>query len=218
MKEVRVSLKVKEEAFAKFDRDVKAGVPKRVMDAVKDDIALRKRIAVLQVRLDRERQEKDLAHEELAHVKREIARAELMIEKFKSSLTPEQQVAADNVNDSLRVVIENQREEFKRAIANQRKRNLELEKQRQELVEEEKTLAGFLLTLEKQLQMEMVKLPSLAQLQHRLEVVPGPRRNPQVVGKRQIDDAEMRTVKKAIIQLKSQKAAAQSLMVGSRYT
>jgi hypothetical protein len=180
-------------------------------------MALNRRISELQKRLNREIEEKELAEAELVHVKFEIQRAEAMIHKFKASLTKEQQIAADNVNNSLKQFIEQQRADYKRAIANQRKRNLELEKQKAELIEEEKMLTGFLQSLEKQLQAQVGKLPSLAQLQHRLEPMTLPRRNPFLKQKRAPDDAEMRTVKKALIQLKAQKGAAKSVMVGSRY-
>jgi hypothetical protein len=216
MRDVQTALKTKREVFSKVERSFTPNPSKRACDAMKENIALNRRIIMLQKTLSREEWERDLADQELAHVKLEIQRAEAMIERFKESLTKDQQIAADSVNDNLKLSIEEQREDFKRSIANQRRRNLELEKQKTELAEEEKMLSGFLLTLEKQLQVQAQKLPSLAQLQHRLDGPARGRRTPLPKPRRMPDDLEMRNIKKAIVQVKSQKKS-KSVMIGSRY-
>jgi hypothetical protein len=217
MKEVQTSVDAKQGKYSELERRALSTGQRRMLESMKDDIALNRRIAGLQKRLNHEKWENDLSSQELVHVTCEIQRAEAMIERFKASLTKQQQISADNVNMSLRFFIENQREDFKRAIMNQRRRNTELERQRTELTEEEKMLAGFLQTVEKQLQAQMQKLPSIAQLQHQLFEFDRPRKTTTVKQKRVPEDAEMRGIRKAIIAVKSRKAA-KSAMVGSRYT
>jgi hypothetical protein len=211
------SVRSKTDKVQKAEEDAQTKPPKRVISAVREDVDLNQRIAELQKRVDRETFERALSEEELEHVKGEIKRAEAMIDRFKASLTKNQQIAADAVNMRLKVFIEQQREDYRRAIANQRKRNMELEKQKTELIEEEKMLNGFLVSVEKQLQIQMSRLPSLAELQHRMDGGAAQRRSPPAKALRAPDDAEMRTIKKAIVQLKTRKGTSKSVLVGSRY-
>jgi chromosome segregation ATPase len=191
--------------------------PKRFVDSVKEDAHLQATIDELSARMERETSERELAEEELRHVRSEIRRAERMIAKIKANLTAERQRAADRVNGQLRAYIEQQREDFHRAIANQRKKNSELERQRAELIEEERLLGVVLQTLEKQLQAQMQKLPSLAQLQQGVDAV-APARG-DAVGKirRRLDDGEIKGVKKQMLQLKSRRRRPRSLLAASKY-
>jgi hypothetical protein len=215
--ELQKTVKTKEEKKSKFETQIAMRPPKRVTDAANEGAVLNEKIADLRVRLERETQERLLAEEELQHVHKEIDRAQAMINKFKANLTKAQQGTADSINNRLREDIEQQREDFRRAIANQRRRNIELEKQRAELIEEEKLLAAFLQTLEKQLQAQLHKLPSLAELQHRTDGGGGTRKSTLAKGKRAPDDPEMRGVKKQIAQMRARKGVSKSVLAGSRY-
>jgi len=209
MKEARVQRKA---AAAQNARPCK-----RVVDSVKEDQFLHQRITDLEMRLDREVTEKELAREELSHVRGEITRAEEMIEKFKQNLTQERKRQADRINNQLRRYIEEQRDDFKRNIANQRKKNMELERQRAELLEEEKLLTAVLQTLEKQLQVQMQKLPALGQWQQGSEAA-AQKKSPIMKFKRAPDDGEMKGVKKQLVQIKSKRMRPRSLLAPSKYT
>jgi hypothetical protein len=211
------AVRAKRERAAKAEEDAGTDSPKRVTDALKEDRELDLRIHELEKLVERERAERALSEAELVHVQGEIERAQEMIDTFKRNLTKEKQMSADAVNAKLKGFIEQQREEYRRAIANQRKRNTELEKQRTELTEEEKMLNGVLVSLEKQLQAQMQKLPSLAQLQQRGAIAGAQKRSMPAKAMRPIDDAEMRGIRKAIVLLKARKGVSKSVLVGSRF-
>jgi chromosome segregation ATPase len=217
MYNLQKEVRAKEEKCQKAEVQMQMQTPKLVMDAAKEEEFLNETIRDLRRCVEREMDERSLAEEELAHVKREIERAQEMIHKFKASLTKQQQDSADAVNDSLREFIEQQREEYRRAIANQRKRNMDLEKQKAELVEEEKLLTGLLQGLEKQLQAAMQRLPSLSELQHRTDGPGQARRSQLIKAKRAPDDGEMQTIKRQILQLKSRRRMARSVLAASRF-
>jgi chromosome segregation ATPase len=171
----------------------------------------------LAARMERETRERELAEQELRHVRAEIGRAQEMIQKFKDNLTAKRQRAADRVNGQLRAYIEQQRQDFQRAIANQRKKNSELERQRAELIEEEKLLGVVLQTLEKQLQAQMQKLPSLAQLQHGIDGMQPAKSDAAAKIRRGLEDGEIKGVKRQMLQLKSRSMRPRSLLAASRY-
>jgi chromosome segregation ATPase len=197
--------------------EASARSPKRVVDSVKEDMLLQATIDELAARMERETSEREVAEEELHHVRAEIGRAEEMIRKFKANLTAERQRAADCVNGKLRAYIEEQREDFRRAIANQRKKNNELERQRAELTEEEKLLGVVLQTLEKQLQAQMQKLPSLAQIQHGIDGIAPAKGDAVGKSRRALEDGEIMGIQKRMVQLKSKRMRPRSLLAASKY-
>jgi hypothetical protein len=218
-KDVRVlasDIRVQEDQNDRIEKEACIPMPKRLADKIKGDSILTREIKELRKRVNRETVETDLAIEELAFVQREILRAEQMIARFKRNLTKEQQKHSDDVNNELRSFIETQREEFKRAIKNQKKRNAGLEKQRKELIEEEKMLTNLLSALEKQLQLNMQKLPSLAQLQRKMDLTESASKLAVMKGRRAPDDAEMRSIRKALMQLKSRKIVSKSVIVQAK--
>jgi chromosome segregation ATPase len=216
MGDLQKSVRSKTEKRQKAEDQARTRAPKRVLDAGKEEEFLNEVIADLRRRVERETDERSLAEEELTHVQDEIERAQEMIGKFKASLTKEQQDSADAVNSGLREFIEQQREEYRRAIANQRKRNMDLEKQKAELVEEERLLAGFLQSLEKQLQAATQRLPSLSDLHKRPDGAGQARRSQPIKARRAPDDGEMQTIKRQILQLKARRRMGRSVLAASR--
>jgi hypothetical protein len=213
------TVRTKKEKTMKAEEESQTQPPKRVLDAVKADIALNQRIEALRKLVERETFDRKLSEAELVHVRVEIERAHAMINTFKMNLTKEKQMNADNVNSKLKQFIEQQREDYRRAIANQRKRNMELDKQKVELTDEERMLVGVLQGLEKHLQIQMQKLPSLAQLQQRTTVISTSiqRRGTPAKTMKPMDSAEMRGIRKAILLLKVRKGLSKSVLVGSRF-
>lgn len=212
---------LKQVARAKEEKNQKnakiANMPpnKKTLDSIKEDIEIQDEIDQLQENLDRELQEHQMTNDELELTKVDIERAKVVIEKFKQSLTKEQKEAADSINNRLKQMIEQQREDFKRAMKNQRKANAELDKQKADLIEEERMLRNYLQSLEKQFQIQTQRLPSLSVLQHRFEpemqqIRGFPKRSKQ----RAPDDSEMRTIKKAIFRLQNRKLVSKSVLVG----
>lgn len=212
---------LKQVARAKEEKNQKtitiANLPlkKKTLDTIKEDIEIQEEIDQLQKRIDRELEEHQTTTDELEVTKVDIERAKAVIEKFKQSLTKEQKETADNINNKLKLMIEQQREDFKRSMKNQRKANAELEKQKADLIEEERMLRNYLQSLEKQLQIQSQRLPSLSVLQHRYEP-----ENQRFKGalrrskQRAPDDSEMRTIKKAIFRLQNRKLVSKSVLVG----
>jgi chromosome segregation ATPase len=211
------TVKTQKDKVARAEVEAQTPPKKRVVEAVKDDAGLSLKINALQRLLEREQAEHELAEAELAHVKGEIRRAHEMIDTFKENLTKEKQDNADDVNSRLKQFIEQQRDDYRRAIANQKKRNIELEKQKTELTEEERMLTGVLQGLDKQLQAQMQRLPSLAQMQQRGIGTSVQKRTTPGKAMRPLDDAEMRGIKKAILLLKTRKGVSRSVLVGSRF-
>ena len=207
--------RAKEEKNQKTAQIANLPLKKRTLDSIKEDIAIQDEIDQLQKRIDSEIQEHQTITDELNLTKSDIERAKSVIEKFKQSLTKEQKDAADSINNKLKLMIEQQREDFKRAMKNQRKENAELDKQKADLIEEERMLRNYLQSLEKQLQIQSQRLPSLSVLQHRFEP-----ENQRIKGalrrskQRAPDDSEMRTIKKAIFRLQNRKLVSKSVLVG----
>jgi predicted nucleic acid-binding Zn-ribbon protein len=212
--EVRGSLPARAAALEKARHSAGLRPLHRAAVAAEDAPALARGIEKARASIAKEVGERNLVDAELAHVRQEIERARAMISRFQASLTPAQQRAADATNAKLRVFIEAQRDEYKHAIAVQKKKNQELERQKRELADEEVLLASVMRGLEKKAQAQMHRLPSLAEM-HRQGAAPAPRR--PMTAARTADDAEIRTVKKTMAQMRSQRAASKSALVGSPY-
>ncbi|OHT10757.1 hypothetical protein TRFO_19892 [Tritrichomonas foetus] len=209
--------KGKAEKNRKIERAAYQPLNKRTLDSIKEDIEIQEEIESLQKRINRELVEHEMTNAELELTRVDIERAKAVIEKFKKNLTKEQKDKSDRVNSHLKMVIEQQREDYKRAMKNQKKANVELDKQRTDLIEEERMLRNYLISLEKQLQAQMQKLPSLSVLQHRFEPISPQKRGSLSKSKQRApDDAEMRTIKKAILRMQNRKGlgSRSSLMVG----
>lgn len=206
-KDIRAATALKQQRNGQLLATVNAPLSKQLTDSIKEDFQLTKEINNLQRLLEREYDEHSLAEEELEHTLGEIERAKKVIEKFKLAHRQESMSRADQVNKSLRIRIEEQRDKSEWDIKNQIKRNKELERQKAELQEEESMLQHYLELVEKRLAAQMLKLPTLAQIQHRGEPEPKvavPRKNKR----REPDDLEMRTIKRAISQLQQQRRRA----------
>lgn len=217
--ELKQIAQAKDQKNQKVHKLANQTISKRVIDTIKEDADIELEIVELQTRMERETTEHDVTKEELEHTRNEIERGKKILEKFKKSLGQEQKDAADRINNALKQKITEQRDKYQRAIKNQKKRNNELEHQKADLIEEEKMLSNFLQSVEKQLQAQMQKLPSLAMLQHRLDP-PKPTKNPAMVSKsrkRAPDDAEMRSIKKAMSKLQSRRMLAKSVIVQNKY-
>ena len=188
---------------------------KRTLDSMREDIEINEEIESLERRLNREYQEHEMTNSELEIILVDIQRAKAVIRRFKNSLTKEEKIRHERVNNYLKDVIEQQREEFKRAIKNQKKANSDFEKQKNDLIEEEKILRTYLQSLEKQLREQMQKLPSLALLQHRYDPQEVQRKTAMSRSKQRApDDPEMRTIKKAILRLQNRRVVSKSVLVG----
>jgi hypothetical protein len=210
---VRESLPARAAALEKARHDAAVRPPRRALVAARDAPGLRGCIENARENIAREVAERDVVDEELVHVRQEIERAHAMINRFRASLTPAQQEAADATNAQLRHAIEAQREEFKHAIAVQKKKNQELERQKRELAEEEALLTSVMRGLEKKAQAQAHRLPSLAEVQQRQSGTAPPRRPTTAL--RPADDAEMRNVRKTMAQFRSQRVASKAALVGS---
>ena len=168
----------------------------------------------LQAELDHEITEHDLAKQELLHVESEIERAQEIIDKFKVTLNKDSRRAAHKVNDKLRKILAKQRDDFQWMIASQQKKNHELEKQYQDLVEEESMLKPYLQSVEKKLAAQMLKLPSLTTLQHKDKVqVPDKNTKGKITKTHEIEDAEMRQIKKTMMKLRSKRTHVKSSLL-----
>lgn len=217
-KELKKISRLKEEKNQKTAKLAYKPLAKKTLDFIKEDVEIQEEIDQLHRRLDRELQEHQMTRDELEMTNIDIERAKGVIEKFKQSLTKEQKENADRINDNLKHMIEQQREDFKRAMRNQRKANSELDKQKADLIEEEKMLRSYLQTLEKQLQMQMNRLPSLSILPSRYEPETQQRRGALTKSKQRApDDAEMRLIKKAILRMQNRRNVSRSVLVGKTY-
>lgn len=186
----------------------------RLIDMIKEDAEMNRQATELQNRVEREIRERTVTEEEVEFTKSEIVRAKAMVEKYKAALTKEKKGRADEINENLRRQIARQREEFEWAIKSQNKRNTQLEKQRKDLLEGEEVIASFLQSLEKRLQAQMFKLPSLAQVQRKGPLPP----QRSSIGKplRLPDDPEMRMIKKAIRRIKGTRLVSKSVIMESK--
>ena len=207
-KEIRAATALKKQRNGQLLATVNAPLSKQLADSIKEDFHLTKEINNLQRLLEREYDEHSIAEEELEHTLSEIKCAKKVIEKYKLAHRPESMSRADQVNKSLRIQIEEQRDKSEWDIKNQVKRNKELERQKLELQEEESMLQHYLELVEKRLAAQMLKLPTLAQIQHRGEPEPRARVQTRKNKRREPDDLEMRTIKRAISQLQQQRRRA----------
>lgn len=219
MNKIRKQIKIcRAEQHSKTKKNIEqrtiatAPYSKRMRDTIKEDFELQNEISKLQQLLEHEYASHCAAEEELIHTKNEIERAKQVMQKYKLSHRKEEKIHSTNVNRELRLYIEQQREDSRWAIKNQMKKNKELEKQRVDLVEEEAMLSTYLQHVEKKLAAQMLKLPDLAVIQHRNVEVPK-RKIQTAVKKREIDDAEMRTIKKQMAKIHKERARARTALI-----
>jgi hypothetical protein len=199
LRKLRKIVKGKRSVLEKAQETFNSEAPKRVLHAAKEGIQLRKRIEMLERHMERETGERLLVEQELAHVREDVEGATAVVAKFKDVLSHSNQFAADAINEGLKLVIEKQREQFNREIARQKRRNAELERMRADLVEEEKMLLSYLQSVDKQLQFQLQKLPTLSMLQHQRQQSNIPTRS--TPGKAKTlgsEDSEMRTIRRAM--------------------
>ena len=187
-------------------------VAKRHSDMLKDDKELEAEYEKLTAYLEREKREHELTRRELDHIQNEIARANMTIQRFKTNVNPETMKYATRVNSSMRNFICEQREEQKRKLIAQIKKNKDLERQINEMEEEQSMLIPYLAQVEKKLAAEMLKLPSLTDIQRRNE--PEPKRALTRLNKRELDDPEMKSVKRTITRMKARRLRAKTAIGG----
>lgn len=154
----------------KIQNRANAPTPKSILQMLSDDLDLNIELSDLQRRLDREINEHMSVKEELDHVYYEIKRAEDIILQFKEAYSGEEKAEAARINKKLRDILEKNRDEAPILIQRAIRKNKTLEKEIKELQEEESILKPYLASLEKKLSSQMLKLPSLAMLQHRGEL------------------------------------------------
>ena len=198
---------------AQINQQLISPIPKRHRDMLKDDQELEAEYEKLTKYLEKERSEHNLTKKQLEHTNDEIARANETIQRYKANVNPDTMRYAASVNKSMRHYIRDQREEQKRKLLSQIKKNKDLERQINEMQEEQSMLIPYLAQVEKKLQAEMLKLPSLNDIQHRNE--PEPKRALTKLNKRELDDAEMKSVKRTITRMKAKRLRAKTA-IGSR--
>ena len=187
-------------------------VPKRHRDMLNDDREIEEEVAKLEKYLDKEKREHALTRAELDHTNNEIARAKETIMKYKINVNPDTMRYATYVNTTMREYIKFQREEQKRKLLAQIKLNKDLERQINEMEEEQSMLIPYLAQVEKKLAAEMLKLPSLTDIQRRNE--PEPKKSLVKVNRRDLDDQEMRSVKRTIARIKQKRVRAKTAIGG----
>jgi hypothetical protein len=129
--------------------------------------------------------------------------------KLKAAHNPKVKVEAQKVNEDLRRFVEDQRKDCEFAIRIQMKKNREYEKQKGELAQEEAMLTQYLEIVKKRLASQMLKLPTIAQLQHRgKEEKEVKRTKKRHIPVKEGDDSEMKAIKRTVAQfLDGQKRA-----------
>ena len=187
-------------------------VPKRHRDMLNDDKELEAEAAKLEKYLEKERREHALTRAALDHTLNEIARANETIMRYKVNVNSDTMRYATYVNTTMREYIKFQREEQKRKLLAQIKKNKDLERQINEMEEEKSMLIPYLAQVEKKLAAEMLKLPSLTDIQRRNE--PEPKKSLVKVNRRELDDNEMRSVKRTITRIKQKRVRAKTAIGG----
>ena len=182
---------------------------KTIVDMLNDDHDLTQICKTLQQKIEIERKDTNDVLAELAHTQNEIQRAKETIMKYQINVNNETRKYAINVNKDMRQFIQEQREEWDRKLLSQKKHNKDLERQILEMQEEQSMLQPFLVSLEKRLQQEMLKLPSLTDPNQRLAEM---RRSGPIMRatKRDMEDSEMRNVRKTLLQIKARRLRSQT--------
>jgi len=173
------------------------------VDMLKLNDKLKQDIARISLQLTREKQEHRLTIEELDHTKHEIEIAKDTVKKYKSCMNRKEMEKAEKTNYDLRTYIAMTREESKDKLSEQIKRNRDLERQINELEEEESMLKPYLVTIEKKLHSQMHKLPLMSGQQdddenNSIQIRPKTR-----ISKKEMEDQEMRNIKRAMSRIKT---------------
>lgn len=189
-------------------RTINAPMKKRHKDMLADFEALQEEYQRLSKYYEKEKTQHDLTRKELIHTQSEIERAKLTIQKYKDNVNKKTIKMATRTNKNMRLYVADQREEQKRKLEATKKHNKDLERQVNELEEEQAMLIPYLASIEKKLQMEMLKLPSLNDIQRRHDNEP--KRALTKLNKRELDDQEMRTVKRTLSKMKVKRAKAKT--------
>lgn len=189
-------------------RTVNAGTSRRHKDMLDNYKNLQDEYSRLLVYYEKEKTEHERTRKELEHTQSEIERAKRTIQKFNQSVSTKTIRYATQVNKDLRNYINEQREEQRMKLQATIKHNKDLERQINEQMEETGMLIPYLQSIEKKLQAEMLKLPSLTDIQRRNDNEP--KRALTKLNKREMDDVEMRAVKRTLTRMKVKRARAKT--------
>lgn len=202
------SISAREATNIELLQSVNAPIVKRHKDMLNNYQELTEEYQKLTVYYEKEKTQHDLTRKELEQTMSEIERAKITIQKFKENVSTKTIKYATKVNKDMRNYITEQREEQKRKLQATIKHNKDLERQINEMQEEQAMLLPYLQSIEKKLQAEMLKLPSLTDIQRRNDNEP--KRALTRLNKRELDDAEMRNVKRTLTRMKAKRARAKT--------
>ena len=183
-------------------------VNKRHKDMLKDDENMISEINKINKYLEKEINDHNRCKEELEHVKQEIKGVKEIIGKYKSYVNKHTMKNAIRTNRNFREFIAQSRVEAKKNLISVIKKNKDLERTINELKEEEGLLRPYLQSVEKKLQAQMLKLPTLTDLQHKSDIkLKRPLTNRV---RKDNDDPEVRAVKKTISEMKNKRIGAKT--------
>lgn len=183
-------------------------VNKRHEDMLKDDENMISEINKINKYLEKEINDHNRCKEELEHVKQEIKGVKEIIGKYKSYVNKHTMKNAIRTNRNFREFIAQSRVEAKKNLISVIKKNKDLERTINELKEEEGLLRPYLQSVEKKLQAQMLKLPTLTDLQHKSDIkLKRPLTNRV---RKDNDDPEVRAVKKTISEMKNKRIGAKT--------
>lgn len=186
-------------------------VNKRHKDMLKDDENMISEINKINKYLEKEINDRNRCKEELEHVKQEIKGVKEIIGKYKSYVNKHTMKNAIRTNRNFREFIAQSRVEAKKNLISVIKKNKDLERTINELKEEEGLLRPYLQSVEKKLQAQMLKLPTLTDLQHKSDIkLKRPLTNRV---RKDNDDPEVRAVKKTISEMKNKRIGAKTAFI-----
>ena len=186
-------------------------VNKRHKDMLKDDENMISEINKINKYLEKEINDHNRCKEELEHVKQEIKGVKEIIGKYKSYVNKHTMKNAIRTNRNFREFIAQSRVEAKKNLISVIKKNKDLERTINELKEEEGLLRPYLQSVEKKLQAQMLKLPTLTDLQHKSDIkLKRPLTNRV---RKDNDDPEVRAVKKTISEMKNKRIGAKTAFI-----